>query len=80
MIDPDVQLPRARLRLLGLCNLLSYSADADASAALTKQIEQTALDIGYVFAVDLLQQGWKPNPSIAAELEARLSDASPIAA
>jgi hypothetical protein len=78
MIDPDVQLPRARERLLVLCNLLSQANSAEAAADLTVQIERTALDIGFVFAVDLARLGWRPDGRAASELSARL--AQPLSA
>ena len=72
MIDVDTVLPAARTRLLTLCVLHANAADDEARASYLKSIEATALDIGYVFAVDLINMGWQPRESELTSIAKRV--------
>jgi len=72
MIDVDAVLPAARTRLLALCRLHANATDDAARAQYLKSIEATALDIGYVFAIDLINMGWTPRESEIITISKRL--------
>jgi hypothetical protein len=62
-VDIDVIIPAAREKLLKLCALHADARDEKTRGQYLKSIEAAALNMGYVFAIELINFGWKPQVS-----------------
>jgi hypothetical protein len=55
------QPPQIRARLHTICALYYYSPRKDLRRALLEKMEDLTLELAHLLALDLLENGWRPN-------------------
>jgi hypothetical protein len=76
MLRSMFEAPHIRERLHTICSLYYYSRDPRVRRGLLGRLEDLTLEVAHLLAVDLLENGWRPDeavPVTSAEPELRRS-------
>ncbi len=60
------EAPHIRDRLHTICSLYYYSRSADIRRGLLSRLEDLTFEVAHLLAIDLLENGWRPEESSGA--------------
>lgn len=65
LLGSSLETPNIRGRLHAICALYAYTPAQERRAELVDALEDLTLEVAHLMALDLLENGWRPEPAAA---------------